>query len=195
MKKNYFLLSLLYITLSLAHTYEPMTIEMHGMAALDSSHVVNVTKLVDFDTRVEHLMSIKTKPLDASLSELIDMKRKGLLNAEQSARYLKMYSDRFVKMSHSYLQEIRQFKPMLIKLLEHWAEQHGRHDSLVLAWANIEHGKEEDFGREVAQDLEIFYTFLLDIDMLLKDIMHSCPKSYAHYLQCKKIVEDKHKLN
>ena len=103
-----------------------------------------------------------------------------------------MYLDRFMKFSASYLNDVRPFKPVLVKLIEYWAHQRNRTDSLALLWANIEHGKEEQFAHDFPPTLEAFYTFLVDIDMLLKDIMHSCPKSYAYYLECKKIIEEKH---
>ena len=102
------------------------------------------------------------------------------------------YTKKFLQISHSYFNEIRHLKPVLVKILSVWAHQRNRTDSLVLLWASIENGKEEQFVKEYTPTLQAFYTFLVDIDMLLQDIMHSCPKSYAKYLECKKIVEEQH---
>ncbi len=171
-----------------------ITIEMAGLPTIDNTGLVNIGNISDFREKVEKMISYKIDK-EHDLKDFVHLELEGKLNEDTLKKLINLYIKKFIKISQKYFHDIRHLKPMLIKLIWSWAHQRNREDSLVLMWANIEPGKEEIFVREFTPTLKVFYTFLLDIDILLEDIMHSCPKSYARYLECKKLVEEKHQHN
>lgn len=190
MSKKYIVLTLLYLSSPLFAE----KIDIAGLSALDETNLINIPKIADFRDKAEKLLhhEIRTKTSKYNLAQLVQRTQDGLLPAEQEKILFEQYLKQFMHISHHYFNDIRHLKPILVKIISIWAEQRGRTDSTILLWASIEPGKEEQFAHDFPPKLKDFYTFLTDIDMLLQDLMHSCPKSYAHYLECKKIVEEKH---
>ncbi|MBY0110296.1 MAG: hypothetical protein K2X90_04250 [Candidatus Babeliaceae bacterium] len=196
MKKKYILISALYAfpSLTKVHVNEPITLEIPLLGTFDHSGLVKVEKIAEFRSKVDMLINhgIKSKGEAYTLEDFVHFEKSGELDSEHIKKLFDMYTKKFLQMSHSYFNGIRDLKQGLVKILAIWANQRNRNDSLVLLWASIENGKEEEFIKEYTPTLEAFYTFLVDIDMLLLDIMHSCPKSYAKYLEAKKIIEEQH---
>jgi hypothetical protein len=198
MNKKFLLISLLYMLPNyinaVAHTVcEPIPLEIPLLGTLD--HIgINVSKIVEFQGKVDALIKhvLKAKGQAYMLVELVNLEELGELDADLIKKLYDMYTKKFLQISHTYFNDIRHLKPVLVKVLSIWAHQRNRTDSLVLLWATIENGKEEQFVKEYTPTLKAFYTFLVDIDMLLQDIMRSCPKSYAKYLEYKKLVEEQH---
>lgn len=176
------------------HAEEPITLEIPLLGTLDHSGMINVSKIAEFRSKVHGLINYIFKAKDHAyvLQEFVNLEVEGKLDPELQKKLFDTYTKKFLQISHSYFNDIRHLKPVLVKILSTWAHQRNRTDSLVLLWASIENGKEEQFVKEYTPTLQAFYTFLVDIDMLLQDIMHSCPKAYSKYLECKKIVEEQH---
>jgi hypothetical protein len=199
MNKKYFLISALYALPACAFiTENPITLDIPALSAFDHSGMVDVTKIVEFRDKIHKFIIHKIKMASGelyNLEEFVNMIIQGLLSAEQEGKLFDVYTKKFLQVSHTYFNDIRHLKPVLVKMLSTWAHQRNKTDSLVLLWASIDNGKEEQFVKEYTPTLHSFYTFLVDIDMLLLDIMHSCPKSYAHYLACKKIVDEQHHIS
>ncbi len=196
MKKKYILISALYVFPFLAkvHDYEPVFLEIPLLGTLDHNGLIKVEKIAEFRSKVDMLLKhvIKSKDEAYRLEDFVYFEKIGKLDSEHIKKLFGMYTKKFLQMSQSYFHGIRDLKQGLVKILSIWANQRNRNDSLVLLWAHIDNGKEEEFVQEYTPTLEAFYTFLVDIDMLLLDIMHSCPKSYAKYLEAKKIIEEQH---
>ena len=172
---------------------EPV-LHIPGLTTLDNSGIINVSKIVEFHKKIEGILEyvFKTKDKGYTLRELVDLVETGQLTQSVEVKFFDAYTGKFSKLSRPYFVEISPLKPILVKILSLWAEQRNRPESLLLLWAGIETGKEEQFLREYTPNLKAFYTFVVDLGMLLEDITGSCPKSYAKYLQCKKIVEEEH---
>ncbi len=200
MDKKFLLISALYVLPCFAknplpeQTEEPITLEITGLGALDQSGMINISKIAEFRSKIHGLINyvFKAKDHEYVLAEFVNLEIDHKLEPDLLKKLFDAYTKKFLQISHSYFNDIRHLKPVLVKILSIWAHQRNRNDSLVLLWASIDNGKEEQFVKEYTPTLKAFYTFLADIDMLLQDIMHSCPKSYAKYLECKKIIEEQH---
>ncbi len=197
MYKKFFALALLYTlpaytsaTLFLQQA-PAMAVNFPGLSALDNTGLVDVGRIVDFRTKISRMAAHKLDKIHA-LNDYIVLSQEEALPAEDIQKITDMYLKHFLKISQKYFQEIKHLKPILTKLIATWAHQRSLDDSLVLLWASIESGKEEQFVKEYTPTLAIFHRFLTDLDILLADIMHSCPKTYAHYLECRKLIEEKH---
>lgn len=199
--KKFLLISMLYATHCFAkdevemHQDDVITLEIAGLGTLDNTGLVNISKIAEFRDKIHKFIIHKIKMPSGEhfdLEELIAAIVNGSLSKELEAKLFNLYTKKFLQVSDPYFKDIRHLKPLLVKVLSIWAHQRNRTDSLVLLWAQIDNGKEEQFVKEYTPTLQAFYTFLVDIDMLLLDIMHSCPKTYAKYLECKKIVEEQH---
>jgi|GEM_PF-5676447 hypothetical protein len=194
MNKIFFLIALLYcipIFSDRQNAKMGMAIDFPGLSALDHTGMIHIGNIDDFRTKTEHMINHKLDKVNA-MPDYVLLEQQGQLTPEFTERVINYYTQHFLKISQKYFKEIRHLKPILMKLISTWAQQRGLQDSLVLLWAGIEPGKEEQFVKDYAPTIKSFYTFLGDIDMLLLDIMHSCPKTYAHYLECKKLIEEKH---
>lgn len=194
MNNKFLFISLVYASSAFNHTQdlEPMPLDMPALHMLDGA--INVSKIAEFCDKIDALVThvMKSKGQMFTLKDFVALEEIGELDTELIKKLFDMYTKKFLQVSHSYFNDIKHLKPVLVKILSIWAQQRDRHDSLVLLWADIENGKEEEFVKQYTPTLKAFYTFLIDIDTLLWDVMHSCPKSYAKYLECKKIVEKQH---
>ncbi len=172
--------------------YEPIAI--NGIGVFDGTGIISIRGIVEFQSKLNALLTyvFKTKPHESTWEQLIQMREQEILSREMENKLVDMITAKFLQISRNYLAEIRHLKPILVKLISIWAEQRNRTDSLAMLWAHIETGKEEQFAREYTPTLKTFYTFLSDIDMLLQDVIHSCPKSYARYLEAEKTIKEKY---
>ncbi len=194
MNKKFFLVTLLLVIPFFSFrekTHEGISIDFPGLKALDNTGMINISNIADFRAKTESMINHKLDK-EHAMYDYVVLEQQGALTPERVEKLTAIYTKRFLQISQKYFNEIRHIKPVLIKLISAWAHQRNLNDSLVLLWATIEPGKEELFVKEYAPKLQDFYTFLCHIDMLLQDIMHSCPKTYAHYLECKKLIEEKH---
>lgn len=185
---------LMLLTLPLISLRATEAIEIPALTTLDAAGLVNVFKIVQFRDLIERFLAhpYKTKPKECTLVELVTLEHQGHLNSDLQKRIFDMITGKFLQIAGPYFNDIRHLKPVLQKLITHWAQQRDKADTPILLWASIEPYKEEQFIREFTPTLSTFYTFLVDIDILLQDVITNCPKSYAYYLECKKLAEEKH---
>lgn len=89
--------------------------------------------------------------------------------------------DIFVEISRPYLEEVKNAKEYMVRLIKVWSEMRNRPDSHMLEWSSCCDGNEEEDFYRMMNNPEKFCMFLEDLRCFLVDMMNTCEKSWKRY--------------
>lgn len=101
----------------------------------------------------------------------------------QLAELLKLAKRDFIEKVKPYMATARGAKRQMLLLIEESCKKRKRFDSILLRWgAAREEEEERQFEKDIV-DFKIFNTFCTDLMHFMEDVIRSCPKAMAQFMQ------------
>jgi len=149
---------------------------VHMLAKLEDKH--------EQEFKQKEAAILKNHPVDKNELEKVrthhkEEKHKLHLLFEQAKQEFKSHITPFAK-------NARGAKHQMLVLIEEECKLRGRHNSLLLTWADTDEHTEMRFFDERVTTFKELEQFCIDLTHFLGDLMDSCPKAMAQYEKAKK---------
>jgi len=96
---------------------------------------------------------------------------------------LQQVKDEFLKLNEKFIQQVQDFKDMVITLMRESCKKRNVPHSFMLNWADTQAGQEEEsFQRNMTSFVKLNH-FLNDLSNFLQDIYDSCPKGRKQFFE------------
>lgn len=112
-----------------------------------------------------------------TLNQLLIAEHEHRINEKNIPACLNDALTKFEEASNQYLAQARGFKGVMLDVINQWAEQRGRLDSILLQWGSQPAGTEHAQMRKMITSFVLLDRFLGDLSCFLKDFRFTCKKS------------------
>lgn len=112
-----------------------------------------------------------------TLNQLVIAEREYRINEKNMPACLNDALTKFEEDSNQYLAQARGFKGVMLDVINQWAEQRGRLDSILLQWGSQPVGTEHAQMRKMITSFVLLDRFLGDLTCFLNDFRFTCKKS------------------
>lgn len=126
-------------------------------------------------------------PLDKkTVQDFIALEKEG----NNLAPYLAQAKQIFNEKTHSFLQIAHGAKQNIVVLISEWSARAHRPQTILLDWANMPEGYEQQALEKRVHNFKEMDQFLADLIYFLESLMRSCPKAYKQF---KDLIDQKQK--
>ena len=181
-------------------TPEPLTglvIRDPQLNRFDGTRWLNVSDIIKFRQGIDEILetTLKIKDRAMSIKELVDYHVRHQLPPKLHNKIVQIGVHTFLNKALPHFNAIRRDKALLVRLIDTWAVLREKENSSLKVWgdANINDSEAEIayFKHHLVTIMQLD-EFLEDIKLFLGDLLYSCPKSYAQYLECVRIITEQH---
>lgn len=161
---------------------KPMEIEHGVVEFVDGKPILNMTNMVRLERDLKRLRH-GDKGMIAYNGQLFTLDQLIIMEQEQGfdKNMLSLALDKFEELSLNYLQEARGFKAVMVSIIEQWAKQRNKTDSILLQWGQQPAGSETAQLRKLVPTCFILGHFVADLSCFLQDMRFSCKKSWKQF--------------
>lgn len=116
-----------------------------------------------------------------TLKQLVIAEREKALSQKDTPECLNNALTKFEEKSEGYLKQARGFKALMLDIINQWASQRNRQDSILKEWGKQPAGSEHAEMRKIITSFIMLDHFLNDLSCFLKDFRFTCKKSSKIY--------------
>jgi hypothetical protein len=102
---------------------------------------------------------------------------------ESVNKALELLKEEFHELTVPFMADMDGFRPLVLDLIKESCSHRGRFNSFLLTWGSCPEGKELDSIKSHLKTTDEFQVFVVDLVHFLADLIHSCPKGYAQFVE------------
>lgn len=104
-------------------------------------------------------------------------------NSEEVLQKLSFFTDKLHETTLPFMSDMDGFRSIVLTLIKDSCEKRNRMNSFLLTWGKCPEGKEYESIKTNLKTFKDLQTFVGHLIHFLGDLIHSCPKGYAQYLE------------